>query len=225
MMPAMTASQGKKVWLPGIVYKDRENRQRQTIFAKGQLLTTVASLDPIGMTFNMSENSFLDYQRLLRDKQVKGAGSPLRMQLASEKNGFSHEGTLESFDDRVNPQTGTVRVRGSFPNPGRLLLPGMFVRVRMTFGPSRAVLEIPDAAILSDQGMKYVLVVNDRNVAERRAVTLGQFDKDMRIIEKGLSAEDWVVIAGLVGVQPGDTVEPRRKAPPAHSDPGRDGGH
>jgi multidrug efflux pump subunit AcrA (membrane-fusion protein) len=90
----------------------------------------------------------------------------------------------------------------------------MFVRVRMTIGSPRAVLVVPEEAILTDQGRKYVLVVNDRQVAKRRAVTLGQSDKDMRIIEKGLGADDWVVIAGIAGVQPGDTVEPRKKASP-----------
>ena len=147
------------------------------------------------------------------------------MQLPGEENGFPHEGTLESFDDRVDAQTSTVRVRGSLPNPGRLLLPGMFMRVRMTFGPLRAVLEIPEEAILSDQGHKYVLVVNDHNVAERRPVTIGPEDNGMRIIEKGLRPDDQVVIAGIARVQPGDTVEPRRKAPAAPSEPRRDRGH
>jgi RND family efflux transporter MFP subunit len=190
-----------------------------TLVFRGQdratLLTTVTSLDPIGLIFNMDENSFLDYQRLLRDKQVKGAGSPLRMQLAGEKNGFPHEGTLESFDDSVNPKTGAVPVRGSFPNPGRLLLPGMFVRVRMTFGPPRAVLEVPETAILPDQDKKYVLVVGEGNVVQRRAVTLGWADDGMRVVEKGLGEDDWVVVAGLNALHPGDSVEPREKATPA----------
>ena len=92
----------------------------------------------------------------------------------------------------------------------------MFTRVRMTFGPPRAVLEVPEEAILSDQGKKYVLVVNDRSVAERRAVTLGPTDNGMRIIEKGLGAEDWVVTAGLVGIHPGERVDPWKKATPKH---------
>jgi multidrug efflux system membrane fusion protein len=191
---------------------------------RATLLTTVASLDPIGLSFEMDEHGFLDYQRLLREKQVKGAGSPLRMGLAGE-SGFPHEGTLEAFEDHVSPQSGTVRVRGSFPNQGRLLLPGMFVRVRMTFGKPRAVLEVPEAAILTDQGKKYVLVVSKSNIAQRRAVTLGWADNGMRVIEKGLGADDWVVIAGLVGVKPGETVEPRKKATPAREGASPDQGH
>ena len=101
----------------------------------------------------------------------------------------------------------------------------MFVRVRMTFGPPRAVLVVPEEANLTDQGGKYVLVVNDRNVAERRPVTLGQLDGDMRIIEKGLGAEDWVIIAGLNALHPGDSVEPRKKATPAREGASSDHGH
>lgn len=180
---------------------------------RATLLTTVTSLDPIGLLFDMDELSFLRYQRLLREKQVKGLGSPLRVQLADE-GGFPREGTLDSFEDHVSAATGTVRVRGSLPNPGRLLLPGMFARVRMAVGPRRAVLEVPEAAVLSDQGKKYVLVVNDQSVVERRYVTTGPIDNGMRIVEKGLRDEDRVVTAGLGGLHPGDPVEPRRKDTP-----------
>lgn len=199
-----------------------------TLVFRGQdratLLTTVTVLDPIDVTFDMDERSFLDYQRLQREKQIKGVGSPLRLRFASE-NEFRHEATLESFEDHLNAATGTVRTRGSFPNPGRLLQPGMFVHVRTTLGPPRAVLVVPEEAILSDQGEKYVLVVNGRNVVERRAVTLGPTDNSMRIIEKGLRGEDWVIIAGFAGIHPGDSVAPRKKASPKHPNSDRDQDH
>jgi RND family efflux transporter MFP subunit len=191
---------------------------------RATLLTTLTCLDPIGLTFDIDELSFLRYQRLLREHKVKGTGSSLRMQLADEK-GFRHEGTLESFEDRVSPQTGTVRVRGSFANPGQLLVPGMFARVRMTFGKPRAVLEVPAEAILSDQGKPYVLVVREGNFVQRRAVTVGQADNGLRIIEKGLRVEDWVMVTSLADLHPGDAVEPRKKATPKRSDPGWDQGH
>jgi RND family efflux transporter MFP subunit len=180
---------------------------------RATLLATVTSLDPIGLTFDMDERSFLLYQRLQREHKVRGAGSRLAVAVADEQ-GFPHEGTLESFADHANPQSGAVCVRGSVPNPGRLFLPGMFARVRMTLGPPAAVLEVPEEAVLSDRGQKYVLVVTDRNVAERRAVTLGPTDDGMWIIEKGLRGDDWVAIAGLADVRPGDRVEPRKKVKP-----------
>jgi RND family efflux transporter MFP subunit len=189
-----------------------------TLVFRGQdratLLTTVTSSDPIGLTIEMDEQTFLRYQRHLREKQVKGAGSALRMALGDE-NGFPHEGTLENFDDRINPKTGMVLVHGSFPNRGQTLLPGMFARVRIPFGLPRAVLVIPEEAILSDQqAKKYVLVVARGDVAQRRDVTLGQADDGMRIIEKGLGAEDRVIVAGLANIRPGDPVQPREKAEP-----------
>jgi RND family efflux transporter MFP subunit len=114
-----------------------------------------------------------------------------------------------------------MRVRGSIPNRDRLLLPGMFVRVRMTLGPPRPVLEVPEEAVLTDQGKKYVLVVNDGNIVQRREVKLGLIDDDMRIIEKGIRADEWVVIAGLAVIHPGDSVRPRRQDTPRQADPVR----
>jgi RND family efflux transporter MFP subunit len=198
-----------------------------TLVFRGQdratLLTTVTALDPIGLTFDMDERSLLRYQRLLRENQVKGVGSPLRMGLAHE-NGFPYEGTLESFEGRFNPDTGTVRVHGRFANPDQLLLPGMFARVRLTFGPPRAVLEVPEAAVRSERDKKYVLVVGEGNLVQRRAVTLGWADNGLRVVEKGLGAEDWVVIAGPGDIHPGDRVELRKQAAPGSPDPDRDRG-
>jgi multidrug efflux pump subunit AcrA (membrane-fusion protein) len=85
----------------------------------------------------MDERSYLRYQRLLRQHQVKGPGSPLYLGLQDEA-GFPHQGTLKGFDDRIDPETGTVQAHGSVPNPDRLLLPGMFVRVRIPFAKKEA---------------------------------------------------------------------------------------
>jgi RND family efflux transporter MFP subunit len=191
---------------------------------RATLLTTVTALDPIGLTFNMAERAFLDYQRSLREKKVKGEGSSLRIRLTGEEE-FAHEGTLESLEDHISPETGTVRVHGSFPNSGLLLRPGMSILIRITLGPPRAVLEIPEEALFSVLDRKYVFVVNESNIVQQREVTLGPDDNDMRIIEKGLGEKDWVVIAGLGNLRPGDRVEPRKKSAPKPSDPDRDQDH
>ena len=180
--------------------------------------TTVTCFDPIGLTFDILEGSFLHYQRFLREQKVKGAGSRLRLAVA-EQEGFPIEGTLESFEDHADPQSGTVGVHGSVPNPDRLLLPGMFARVQMTVGPPRALLGVPRGAIQFDQdnGINYyVLVVNDCKVVERRAVSLAPEEYGTRLIEKGLRPEDWVVVAGLAEVRPGDRVAPQKKATADH---------
>lgn len=110
------------------------------------------------------------------------------------------------------------------PNTRALILGwvrGLSAAVRMTLGPPRAVLEIPEEAILSEQGKKYVVVVGKDDRAEWREVTLGPADHGRRIIEKGLAEEDWLVIAGLGGLRPGEPVEPRKKAGSEGSRPGR----
>jgi RND family efflux transporter MFP subunit len=180
------------------------------------VLATIVSNDPMYAYFDMDERTVLE----LRQGTASGKSKAAKLEEPSvaiglaNKEGFPLRAKIDFVNNSVDPKTGTLRVRGVLPNAGGQFLPGMFVRVRMTIGLPRTVLVVPEEAILTDQGKMYVLVVNDRNVAERRPVTLGQSDKDMRIIEKGLGAEDWVVIAGVAGVQTGDTVEPRKKASP-----------
>jgi RND family efflux transporter MFP subunit len=177
----------------------------------GSVLVKLTALDPIGLTFQMDERSFLEYQKLQRAGQVKGGGSALQVQLVNEK-GFPHTGTLDSFGTAVDSATGTIRVRGSMPNPNRDLLPGLFVRVRVPFGKPRRVLEVPESAVAADRDRRFVLVVNGRGVVERRDVKPGPQEDGLRVIEDGLGPDDWVVTDP--GPQPGDKVEPRRTPPP-----------
>jgi RND family efflux transporter MFP subunit len=176
----------------------------------GTVLVKLSVLDPSGLTFEMDERSFLEYQKLLRDGQVKGEGSPLQVGLVNEKD-FPHTGTLDSFGTGVNPTTGTITVRGSMPNPDRRLLPGMFVRVRVPFGKPRRVLQVPETAVAADKDRRFVLIVNGAGVVERRDVKLGPQEDGLRVIEEGVGPDDWVVADR--GPQPGDKVEPRRTPP------------
>jgi RND family efflux transporter MFP subunit len=172
----------------------------------GTVLTTITLLDPIGLAFDVDERSFLRFQRLQRAGKIKVPGSPLLMALADEK-GFPHKGTFDGFDDRFDPRFGTIRAHGTFPNPDRLLLPGMFARVGMTFGKPRRVLEISPGALSGSD----VLVVNDRGRLEVRQVRTGQMDGDLRVIEEGLQPNDWVVITqGRKYSGAGDRVESQR---------------
>jgi multidrug efflux system membrane fusion protein len=175
------------------------------------LLTSITSLDPIGVSFEMDERSFLGYQRSVRAHKVEGAGSRIHLQL-SDGAGFVHEGTLDSFEDHIDMQSGTVSVRGSLANPDRLLLPGMFAKVRVTLGPPHRVLQVPEGTILSDQGQKCVPVVNNRNLVELRKVTLGRVENGLQAIEAGLREEDWVITSGFD--HSGDLVEPVKSRVP-----------
>ncbi len=182
---------------------------------------SLAGLDPpdaVGVKFDMDERTFLRYRRLLATRDVKGVGGPLYVGLADE-TGFPHEGMITSFEDHFNADAGTIGVYGVFPDPGHLFLPGMFARVRVPFGKPAPALEAAEEAVFTDQGKKYVWVVNDHNVVERRQVRLGGEDDGMRVVEEGLGPDDWVVVAGAKDLHAGDKVEPCRAAMPGSKAP------
>jgi RND family efflux transporter MFP subunit len=174
-------------------------------------LATIVSEGPMYVFFDMDEATLLRYRRLRRDSKVKEDQSPIYLGLAAEK-GFPHKGTLDSLGVRVDPAKGTLPVRVLVANTDRIFLPGMFVRVRMPLGKPRSVLLVPEQAVAEAKGKKYLLVVNDKNVVERREVKLGGRDEEWRIITEGLKPDEWVVVGWRKGLQPGKTVNPRRKA-------------
>jgi RNA polymerase sigma factor (sigma-70 family) len=180
----------------------------------------------IELTFTVDERSYLEYQRLLQKGKVKGPGSTIDVCLANEA-GFPHKATFKRFDDRIDPTSGTVLVHATLLSPDRLLLEGMFVRVRLPFGPPEKVLQVPDTTVLADQGKRYLLVVTGEDIVEKRDVSLGAADDNMRIITKGVSANDWIVIGsvgGLNKVVPGTHVKRRiaGDAPREKKGPGMD---
>jgi multidrug efflux system membrane fusion protein len=189
---------------------------------KATVLATITVLDPIGMNFDMDERSYLRYQHLLREKEVKGIGGPLSMGVSNDE-GFPREGALAGFGDRVDPETGTIRVRAKFANPDGLLLPGMYARVHVTFGRPRLVFEVPRQAIFSgNAGKLFVVVVNDQSQVEFREVHTESIfvnpkgHEQQEFIKEGLSAEDWVItsiidsLQGLHSLQRGEEVKVER---------------
>src|SRR5260370_10791556 len=157
----------------------------------------------------------------MREKEIKGSGSAVAVGVSGE-DGFPRRATLLRFGDRIDPECGTIRTRAKFTNSDGLLLPGMFARVHMTFGKAKSVIVMPRNAVLRDQDKDYVLVVNDRNQVERRAVVTeslvvpqgpglimeGPFQ--LVFIKEGLRPEDWVIIDHNNELKPGDPVEVKR---------------
>ena len=146
------------------------------------LLTTIVSQDPIYAYFDVDERAVLRYQQLVRDGEVKsvrkGETVPVELGLANEDDKYPHTGYIEFVDNRLNTLTGTLSLRGVFQNPEvggktRTFTPGLFVRVRMPIGEPHKAMVIPQSAIQTDQGQKYVLVVNDQNLVEKRSITTG----------------------------------------------------
>jgi RND family efflux transporter MFP subunit len=112
----------------------------------------------------------------------------------------------------VNQSTGTLAVRAVLSNQDRVLLPGYFVRVRVPLGEPKNDLLVPDTAVGSDQGGRYVLVVDKDNVVEQRKVEIGPKANDQRVIDNGLKPEDRVVVAGVLRAIPGQKVDPQVQA-------------
>ncbi len=177
------------------------------------VLATIVQLDPIYVNFNASERDVLRVRaNLARTGRTTAdlIGIPVEVGLQTESN-YPHEGKLDYVAPTVNPSTGTLAGRASLPNGDESLLPGYFVRVRVPSKPQPALL-VPDTAIGSDQSGRYVLVVNENNVVEQRTVDPGQLVGDLRVIEKGLSKNDRVVVGGIMRAIPGQKVDVEQRA-------------
>jgi RND family efflux transporter MFP subunit len=173
------------------------------------VLSTIVQLDPIWVNFNASERDVLQARANLARADRTTAnllGIPVEIGLQTE-SGYPHKGKLDYVAPTVDPATGTLAVRAIFENSDRVLLPGLFVRVRIPSRPQPALL-VSDTAIGSDQAGRYVLVVNKDNTVEQRKVELGQLVGELRVIERGMSKDDHIVVGGIMRAIPGQKVEP-----------------
>lgn len=174
------------------------------------LLTNVVNDSSVYAYFNLSENDLLRLSRLyasLSDRSsIHRPDAPCFLALADETD-FHREGKVDFVDTQVDPGTGTLTVRAVFPNKDEILLPGLFVRIRVPLQKVDALL-VPNLAVTMDQGGHYLLVVNKDNVVEQKPVALGRQTGDMRVIAKGISENDWVIINGIQLARPGGKVKP-----------------
>ncbi|MGZ5526409.1 MAG: efflux RND transporter periplasmic adaptor subunit [Methylomonas sp.] len=176
------------------------------------LLTFIVSTDPVYVYVDADERSALKYRR---QAQQEGRGSledektPVELAVADEVN-FPHQGHLDYESPREDAATGTVTLRGVFPNPDELLSPGFFARMRVRGSAPYPAILVPDRAIGTDQAQRFVWVVNQDNQVEYRKVELGAHIGQSRVITQGLKPEDWTVIEGLQRIKPGAKVNPER---------------
>ena len=180
------------------------------------VLATVVQFDPVYVTFNVSERDVL---RIRADLASRGqtasanlVGLPVEVGLQSE-SGYPHKGKLDYTAPIVNPTTGTLAVRASLANGDHALLPGYSVRVRIPLRAEPALL-VPDVALGSDQSGRYVLVVNKDGIVEQRKVEPGQLVGNLRVIEKGLTKDDRVIVGGMHAI-PGQKVDAELGSAPA----------
>ncbi|HJZ55462.1 MAG TPA: efflux RND transporter periplasmic adaptor subunit [Gemmataceae bacterium] len=177
----------------------------------GTLLTTIVSVDPMYAYFDVDEYTALRVRQLAREGKSdspRDGGYPVSLGLANEE-GFPHQGTINFVENQVNPKTGTIRVRGVFPNKDQVLLPGLFGRVRTPIGRPHKALLVSDRALDTDQGQKVLYVVNDKNEVASRPVRPGALHDGLREITDGLKPGERVLVTGLQQVRPGATVEPK----------------
>src|SRR5262249_46133538 len=183
----------------------------------GTLLTTIVSVDPMYAYFDVDEHTALRVRQLVREgksESVREGNFPVFLGLANE-TGHPHEGTINFVDNQVNPRTGTIRLRGVFPNKDQVLLPGFFVRIRTPIGRPHKALLVSERAFDTDQGQKVLYVVNDKNEVVSRPVRLGALHAGLREVTDGLRPGERGIVNGLQQVRPGVTVEPKLVDMPA----------
>jgi membrane fusion protein, multidrug efflux system len=179
------------------------------------LLTSIVTLDPIYIYFDIDEATYLKYNRLWfegKRPSSRDTPNPVEVTLTGETKP-SHNGTVNFLDNQLDVSTGTLRGRAVIPNTDLSILPGQFGRVRLIASAPYEALLVPDAAVATDQGRKIVFVVKDDNTVEAKPVILGPLDDGLRVIREGLKPEDRVIVDGLQRARVGAKVTPHDAKP------------
>jgi RND family efflux transporter MFP subunit len=173
-------------------------------------LTTLVSLDPVYAYFDVDEDTVLRIRRLIEKGEIKPARDQQVSVTLELKDGkqYPYPGTINFVDNKLDLGTGTLRLRGTFPNPEKFLTPGLFARLKLPIGLPYTATLVADQAIGTDQGQKFVFVVDAKMHAERRRVEVGRVHDGLRVIAKGLKKGERVVVSGLQRVREGAEVNP-----------------
>jgi multidrug efflux system membrane fusion protein len=172
-------------------------------------LTTITLIDPIYAYIKVPESTFLKYQMLAQQKNSTDAKTvvPCSVQLENEQT-FKHDGTINFVDNHIDPNTGTIEMRGVIPNSDGSLTPGLFARMSIPVGDPYKTLLVPDLAVGSDQNSRFLLVLGKDNVVEAHTVKLGTLFGKLRAIADGITQNDLIIVNGLQGARPGTKVAP-----------------
>lgn len=167
----------------------------------GPVLTTLVSVSPVYASFNVDEQTYLEY--LGRDHNAR---VPVTLGLANDA-GYPRTGTVVSVDNRLDTTSGTIRVRASFDNSDGTLIPGLYARVKVGGGAAHPAVMVDDSVIGTDQARKFVLVVGPDNKVQYREVQLGALHGTLRVVTSGLNAGERIVVNGIQRVRPNDVVD------------------
>jgi RND family efflux transporter MFP subunit len=188
------------------------------------LLTTVVSVSPVYVYANIDEDTYLKFNRLAAAKKLEANGdgqTPVGLELADE-NDFPHTGHIESFNNQLDPNTGSILVRAVFSNDDGRIVPGLFARVRIPLSERHNVLLVEEKTIGTDQANKFVLALTSSNTVAYRQVNLGPLADGKRIVRSGLEPGEKIVVNGLQRVRPGMAVTPQAdvaEKPVVHENP------
>lgn len=190
------------------------------------ILTTLVSLDPIYAYFDVDERTLLRLRRLIHEGKIRSAReTEVSVQIGlADEDGYSLSGVINFADNRVDPNTGTLRVRAIIQNPKKFLSPGLFVRVRLPIGIPHEATLVPEEAIATDQGRKFLYIVDAKDEVIYQPVKIGLQEEKMRVIESGVTTADRVIVSGLQRVRPKmkvtpTTIERAAKTEPVKSEP------
>lgn len=175
------------------------------------ILTVIVSSDPMYAYFDVDERTALRLQRLIRSGKIKWSDDgalPVLLGL-SDEDGYSQKGSVNFADNRVDPDTGTWRLRGRFANPQQILSPGLYVRIRLPLGDPYKAMLVAEQALGTDQGQKFVYVVDDAGTVTYRRIKVGRLHEGLRVIADGLKPDEKVIVSGLQRVRPGVQVVPK----------------
>ena len=185
----------------------RANITAGNLVDASSVLTTLVATDRIYAYFDGSEQTFLR----LRNARSEARDDVLQVKMAlANETGLPHAGRVDFIDNRLNPQTGAIRMRAVFDNADGRFTPGLFARIQLASGKSYPAVLTPERAIGTDQSKRFVLVVGPNNVPESREVQLGALIDGMRVVQSGLKPGELVVVNGLQRVRPGMPVAPQR---------------
>ncbi|MFZ0826592.1 MAG: efflux RND transporter periplasmic adaptor subunit [Verrucomicrobiia bacterium] len=191
-----------------------EGNYASGVAGSGSLLTTLVSVDPVYVNADVDEDAFLKFSALVHEKKLgddDGGKIPVQLELADEE-GFPHLGHIESFDNQLNPGTGSILLRAVFSNDDGRIVPGLFARIRIPLSERHSALLVDERAIGTDQSQKFVLSLTPTNTVAYQPVQLGPVVDGKRIIRSGLQAGEEVVINGLQRVRPGMPVTAEKEA-------------
>jgi RND family efflux transporter MFP subunit len=184
------------------------------VAGSASLLTTVVSVNPVYVYASVDEDALLKFNRLVESKKLGNTDDgkvPVDLELADESD-FPHHGAIESFDNQLDPNTGSILLRAVFQNDDGRIVPGLFARIRIPLSEKHQALLVDERAIGTDQANKFVLALTPTNTVAYQAVTLGPLVDGKRVVRSGLEAGEKIVVDGLQRVRPGAPVSPESQA-------------